>query len=68
MSIQELKDELATLPRKEQDEVIAFLFHLRHVNDSDYQSQISRRLEDGEASHWLSPEEFESQLQSKLPH
>ena len=61
MSVQEIKDTLATLPRKEQDEVIAFLFQLRHVDDSDYQSSISRRLHDKDRSHWLSPEELKKE-------
>ena len=65
MSVQEIKDKLATLPRKEQDEVIAFLFHLRHADDADYQSSVSRRLQDRERSHWLSPDEFERELDKK---
>jgi hypothetical protein len=32
MSVKEIKEQLATLPRKEQDEVIAYLFHLRHAH------------------------------------
>ena len=62
MSVQEIKDKLATLPPKEQDEVIAFLFHLRRAGDVDYQSSVSRRLRDKERSHWLSPDEFEREL------
>ena len=40
MSVQEIKERLAALPRKEQDEVIAFLFHLRHADDPQHQSNI----------------------------
>ncbi len=65
MSVQEIKDKLATLPRKEQDEVIAFLFQIRHSSDSDYQSSLSRRLADKDRSHWLSPDEFEHELDKK---
>ena len=32
--------------RSEQDEVIAYLFHLRHADDTEYQSTLSRRLGD----------------------
>lgn len=63
MSVQEIKEKLATLPRKEQDEVIAFLFRLRHADDVDYQAGISQRLEDKERSHWLAPDEFERELE-----
>ena len=50
---------------EEQDEVIAFLFYLRHADDVDYQSTISRRLQDKDRSHWLSPDEFERELDKK---
>jgi len=65
MSVQEIKDQLETLPRKEQDEVIAFLFHLRHAEEADYTGSVARRLQDKEPSHWLSPDEFEQQLDGK---
>ena len=65
MSVQEIKEKLATLPRSQQDEVIAFLFHLRHAEDTDYQNRIGRRLQDKESSHWLSPDEFERRLDQK---
>lgn len=65
MSVQEIKEKLAALPRKEQDEVIAYLFHLRHAGDREYEGQIARRLEDTDPAHWLSPEEFERELDKK---
>ena len=66
MSVQEIKDKLATLPQKEQDEVAAYLFHLRQLNDAAYQEAISRRLADKDASHWLSPDEFEKELDKRV--
>lgn len=65
MSVEEIKQKLATLRRQEQDEVIAFLFHLRHTHEGDYRSSVARRLEDAESSHWLSPDEFERRLDRK---
>lgn len=62
MSLQEIKEKLASLPRGAQDEVIAFLFHLRHLGDADYQASISQRMQDKESSHWVSPDEFEREL------
>jgi hypothetical protein len=67
VSVQEIKDKLATLPQKEQDEVAAWLFHLRHLNDTAYQQTLSRRLEDKDPSHWLSPDEFERELNRRQP-
>ncbi|MCZ7640932.1 MAG: hypothetical protein M5U12_35700 [Verrucomicrobia bacterium] len=65
MSVQEIKQTLATLRRQEQDEVIAFLFRLRHTHEGDYLSSVARRLQDAEPSHWLSPDEFERRLDQK---
>ena len=65
MSVREIKEKLATLSRREQDEVVAFLFHLRHVEDSDYQSTLAHRLEDKDPGHWLSPDQFERELDKK---
>ena len=65
MSVQEIKEQLATLPRKDQDEVVAFLFHLRHRDDPDYQNDVSRRISDKDSSHWLSPDDFEKELDEK---
>ncbi|MBK8094291.1 MAG: hypothetical protein IPK32_20605 [Verrucomicrobiaceae bacterium] len=41
----------------------AYLFQLRHRLDEDYQRALNRRAEDREQSHWLTPDEFERQLQ-----
>ena len=65
MSVQEIKEKLSAMPRKEQDEVVAFLFQLRHANDADYQASISRRLQDKDSAHWLSPDEFERELDKR---
>jgi hypothetical protein len=65
MSVQEIKQKLAALPRSEQDEVIAYVFHLRHEDDTEYRSKIARRLEDRQPSHWLSPDQFESELDKR---
>ena len=65
MSVQEIKEHLAALPRKEQDEVIAYLFHLRHAHDREYENQTGRRLKDKDPSHWLPPDAFERELDKK---
>lgn len=65
MSVQELKEQLAALPRKEQDEVAAYLFQLRHKDDPEYRSDVTRRRADTNSGSWLSPDEFEKQLDRK---
>jgi hypothetical protein len=58
----DLKKELATLSAKDQAEVAAFLFQLRHQSDADYQATLQRRTDDKNPSHWLTPDEFEKRL------
>jgi hypothetical protein len=65
MSVREIKEKLASLSRREQDEVVAFLFHIRHADDVDYQNSVAQRLEDKDQSHWLTPEQFERELDKK---
>lgn len=65
MSVQEIKKQIADLPRDAQDEVMAFIFHLRHAGDNDYQRTTSERLADKDPSHWLSPDEFERELEKR---
>jgi hypothetical protein len=62
MSVMDLKKELTALSANEKAEVAAFLFQLRRKDDTDYQAQIQRRLDDKDPSHWLAPDEFERRL------
>lgn len=62
VSVEEIKRSIASLSPAEQQELTAFLFHLRHANDAAYQQQIESRLSDRDPSHWLTPEEFENRL------
>ncbi len=65
MSVKEIKEQLATLPRRDQDEVVAYLFHLRHRDDPDYNREIDRRLDDRNSVNWLSIDDFEALLERK---
>ena len=62
MSVEELKRTVATLSPGEQNELTAFLFHLRHRGDVAYQAKLKARVDDKDPSHWLTPEEFEKHL------
>ena len=62
MSVEDIKHGIAALSAREQDEVTAFLFRLRHASDREYQDRVSERLADTDRSHWLTPEEFERRL------
>lgn len=65
MSVDEIKKKLASLSEAEQREVTAFLFHLRHSHDPDYQNILSDRFSDSDKSHWVTPEEFENRLDQR---
>ena len=62
MSVKEIKQEIAALPAAEQQEITAFLFHLRHASDPDDQATLQRRMDDKDPSHWLPLDEFEKRL------
>ena len=62
MSVEEIKQGIASLSPDEQGELSAFLFQLRHAADPDYQERVKARLSDRDPTHWLTPEEFERQL------
>lgn len=57
--MEDLKKELVSLSATDQAEVAAFLFHVRHSADDQYQAAIQRRMDDKDASHWLTTDEFE---------
>ena len=65
MSVEELKKTVATLSPGEQNELTAFLFHLRHRGDAAYQATLKARTDDKDPSHWLTPGEFEKRLDAK---
>lgn len=65
MSVEELKRKIAELTSDEQAQVAAFVFHLRHNADPDYQQTIQRRAEDKNPSHWLSVDEFQKKLDQR---
>jgi len=65
MNVEEIKRGIASLSPTELGEVTAFLFHLRHTSDPDYQERVAARLSDRDKTHWVTPEEFERQLDQK---
>ncbi|MEO6784746.1 MAG: hypothetical protein ABI318_01330 [Chthoniobacteraceae bacterium] len=65
MNFEEIGQGIAALPLREQNEVTAFLFHLRHAADAGHQQRVVSRLEDRDPAHLLTPEEFERRLDAK---
>ena len=65
MSVEEIKKGIESLSEAELGEVAAFLFRVRHSSDADYEKSVAKRLGDKDASHWLSPDEFEKRLTAR---
>ncbi|HEY3760309.1 MAG TPA: hypothetical protein VGN23_00980 [Verrucomicrobiae bacterium] len=62
MSLEQLKQEVTALTDGEQAELIRYTLRLRYSHDAEYRGEVTDRLNDGDRSHWLSPDEFERRL------
>lgn len=55
---EEIKTEIARLPREDQDHLAAYLVHLRHEQDSKIRSEIAAKIDDKDPSNWISVDEL----------
>jgi hypothetical protein len=62
MSFEQLKREVASLNEQEQAELISYTLQLRHSHDAEQRIEATARLNDGDKTHWLTPDEFERRL------
>lgn len=62
MSFEQIKREVAMLDHKQQAELISFTLQLRYAHDAGYQREVADRLNDAGKSRWLTPNEFEKEL------
>jgi hypothetical protein len=62
MSMAELMRVVAGLSPEQQQELAAFLFHLRLRQDPEWRAEMARRIDDGEPSHWTSLEDWKKEL------
>ena len=65
MSVEEIKKGIESLGPDELGEVASFLFRVRHAGDAGYEKAVQARLADKDATHWLSPDEFEKNLAAR---
>jgi hypothetical protein len=54
VSFKEIKSGLAELPEDQQDQLAAYLVHLRHQRDAGLRRELSSRLDDKTPEHWIS--------------
>ena len=57
-----VKREIASLEPKAQDEIAAFLVHLRNKRDPEYSRELERRLDDRDKKNWMRLEDLDAEL------
>jgi hypothetical protein len=58
MTVEQIKQELAGMPEVEQDHVVAYLVHLRHLRDPLAHRQITDEIDHRDPSHWVTLDEL----------
>ena len=54
VSLKEIKSGVTDLPVEQQDQLAAYLVHLRHQRDAGLRREISSRLDDKNPNNWIS--------------
>jgi len=62
MSLETLKQQAAALDDQSRKELVAFLVSLREKQWQAYARAAARKLDDPDASRWLTLEEFQTRL------
>jgi hypothetical protein len=63
MSMAELMREVANLPSDQQNELAAYLLHLRLQNDAAWRSEMTRRIDDRTPSSWVDLPDWKKELE-----
>jgi len=58
MSLEDVKTAIAVMPQAHQDQLAAYLVHLRHQRDPRIPAEIRARIEDTDPANWLSLDEL----------
>ncbi len=64
MNIAELKREVLGLPVERQNELAAFLLHLRLERDPAWRSEMTRRIDDRTEGKWVSLEDWKKEVEA----
>ena len=54
MTLDQIKEELTGMPEDQQDRLVAYLVHLRHLRDPVARQELTRKIDDHDPSHWVS--------------
>jgi hypothetical protein len=58
MSLEDVKTAIAGMPQQDQDQLVAYLVHLRHQRDPSIAAELRTRIDDTDRANWLSLEEL----------
>ena len=58
----EIMREVADMPPKRQNELAAYLLHLRLQQDADWQIEMARRIDDKNPKNWIALPEAKKRL------
>jgi hypothetical protein len=64
MSMAELMRAVVELPAQQQNELAAFLLHLRLQQDAVWRTEMTRRIDDQDSPHWVNLESWKAELAS----
>jgi len=53
MTIEQIKEELTGMPEQQQDHLVAYLVHLRHLRHPVTRQELTRKIDDHDPSHWV---------------
>jgi hypothetical protein len=62
MSIDAIKQELASMDEAKRHHIMAFLIAIEDKKNAEYMAEIARKIDDKDPAHWLTLEEFEKKL------
>jgi hypothetical protein len=64
VSMAEIMREVADWPSERQNELAAFLLHLRLQKDSEWRSEMTRRIDDKNPGNWIQLSEWKKTSES----
>jgi hypothetical protein len=68
MSMAELMRAVASLPAAQQNELAAFLLHLRLQHDPGWRTDMARRIDDKNPANWTTLEDWKCETQCFTKH
>jgi hypothetical protein len=61
MSMADLMREVAGLPSRQQNELAAYLLHLRLQQDTAWRTEMTRRIDDRSPGNWVSLDDWKKE-------